>query len=56
MGDPCVANGAMFAANVNVAERQQGGFANLGMMSTNPQRTAEVRAHPAYWQALQLQA
>lgn len=50
-----VANGAMFAANVNVAERQQAGFANLGMMSTNAQRTLQVRMHPRYWQGLRLE-
>jgi len=50
-----VGAGAVFAANVQVAERKADGYANLGMMSTNPQRTADVRAHPAYWQALQLQ-
>lgn len=48
--------GTVLAANVNVSERKSGGFANLGMRSTNPQRTAEVRAHPAYWHDLQLRA
>jgi len=50
-----VQGGALFAANVNVSERKADSFANLGMKSTNPQRTAQVRAHPAYWQGLQLQ-
>ncbi|MFT4218259.1 MAG: sugar-binding protein, partial [Micropruina sp.] len=47
--------GATLAANVQVSERKADSFANLGMRSTNPQRTADVRAHPAYWQALELQ-
>lgn len=46
--------GAVLAANVNVSERKSDSFANLGMKSTNPQRTAQVRAHPAYWQQLDL--
>ena len=48
--------GAVFAANVQVSERNAKDFTNLGMRSTNPQRSAEVRAHPAYWQGLELQA
>ena len=40
---------------MNVSERKADSYANLGMKSTNPQRTAQVRAHPAYWQGLQLQ-
>ncbi|MBK8448173.1 MAG: CHAT domain-containing protein [Micropruina sp.] len=51
-----VAAGAVFAANVQVSERKADSLSNLGMMSTNPQRTAELRAHPAYWQGLELQA
>ena len=31
------------------------GFANLGMMSTNAQRTLQVRMHPRYWQGLRLE-
>ncbi|MFT3860454.1 hypothetical protein [Micropruina sp.] len=49
-----VRQGALFAANVNVAQRQAKNLGNLGMMSTNPQRALNVRMHPAYWQALQL--
>ncbi|MFT4295460.1 MAG: CHAT domain-containing protein [Micropruina sp.] len=48
--------GTVLAANVQVSERQSGGYGNLGMRSTNPQRTADVRARPAYWQALELRA
>ena len=51
-----VAAGAVFAANVQVSERKADSLSNLGMMSTNPQRTVELRAHPAYWQGLELQA
>ncbi len=47
--------GAVLAANVNVSERKADSYGNLGMRSTNPQRSVEVRAHPAYWQALELQ-
>ena len=46
--------GAIFAANVQVSERKADSFSNLGMMSTNEQRTVAVRAHPAYWQGLEL--
>lgn len=48
------AAGTVLAVNVNVSERKAGNFGNLGMRSTNPQRSAEVRAHPAYWQNLEL--
>ncbi len=48
--------GAVLAANVLVSERRAGSYANLGMRSTNSQRNADVRMHPAYWQALELQA
>ncbi len=48
--------GAVLAANVQVSERKADSYGNLGMRSTNPQRTAELRAHPAYWQSLELQA
>ena len=51
-----VRSGAVFAANVNVSERTGASYDNLGMMSTNPQRTVGVRAHPAYWQQLELLA
>jgi len=50
-----VQGGAVFAANVQVSERRSNSFSNLGMMSTNPQRSAALRAHPAYWQDLELQ-
>ncbi len=49
------AAGAVFAANVEVTERKPGSFDNLGMMGTNEQRRlTAVRAHPAYWQDLEL--
>ncbi|MFT3970953.1 MAG: CHAT domain-containing protein [Micropruina sp.] len=47
--------GTVLAANVNISERKADSYGNLGMRSTNPQRSADVRAHPAYWQALELQ-
>lgn len=39
----------MLAANVLVSDK------GAGMKSTNPQRTLELRAHPAYWRGLVLQ-
>lgn len=49
------AAGAVFAANVEVTERKPGSFDNLGMMGANEQRRlTAVRAHPAYWQDLEL--
>jgi hypothetical protein len=51
-----IRDGAVLAANVQVSQRKPDSFANLGMMSTNPQRTLQVRMFPAYWQALQLES
>ncbi|MFT3833037.1 MAG: CHAT domain-containing protein [Micropruina sp.] len=47
--------GVVLAGNVSVSERGPKGFGNLGVRSTNPQRVLNVRARPAYWQALELQ-
>jgi hypothetical protein len=42
------------AANIVVSDRKPNSYANRGMVSTNPQRTALLRAHPYYWQYLVL--
>ena len=44
------------AANVVVSDRNPTSFENLGMVSTNKQRTLELRARPFYWQRLTLGA
>ncbi|MBP8920737.1 MAG: hypothetical protein KBG85_13600, partial [Micropruina sp.] len=46
--------GAVFAGNVLVTEREAGRLNNLGMRSTNPQRTLQLRIHPAYWHDVEL--
>ena len=46
--------GATLAANVIVSDRKPDSMANLGMVSTNEQRNVELRAHPFYWQQLEL--
>lgn len=46
--------GATLAANVIVSDRKPDSMANLGMVSTNQQRSVELRAHPFYWQQLEL--
>lgn len=49
-----VGAGARFAANVVIADRRRTSLSNQGMVTTNPQRTRDLRAHPAYWQRLEL--
>ena len=41
-------------ANVVIADRRRTSLSNQGMVTTNPQRTRDLRAHPAYWQRLEL--
>ncbi|MBK8461076.1 MAG: hypothetical protein IPL43_13635 [Micropruina sp.] len=48
------AAGSVLAANFLISDRLTDSMKNRGMVSTNPQRTPELRAHPAYWQELQL--
>ncbi|MFZ1284845.1 MAG: fibronectin type III domain-containing protein [Propionicimonas sp.] len=47
--------GATLAANVIVSDRKPDSLANRGMVSTNEQRSlVDLRAHPFYWQQLEL--
>jgi hypothetical protein len=46
--------GTWLAANVLVSDRRPDSLANRGTVSTNQQRTADLRAHPYYWQHLLL--
>ena len=49
-----IAPGATLAANVLVSDRKPDSPTNRGMVGTNRQRSAELRAHPHYWQYLEL--
>jgi hypothetical protein len=48
--------GTRLAANVVVSDRDPNSYANLAMVSTNQQRTVGLRAHPYYWQSLELRS
>jgi hypothetical protein len=46
--------GSSLAANVLISDRDPNTLNSRGMVSTNAQRTVDLRARPAYWQELLL--